>query len=170
MKQQNDNNETDIIFQKLRPGSGERYFVKSPLDSVSNPQTVPQKLAKKRETEFVSTPTEKSDGPGAAELEFMDLISQGLAVGEACLRAGVSRASMYRRRNSEYPFRVLWDEALEIAADRLEEEADRRGFSGWEESVYYKGSAVGVRKRYSDRMLMFRLRALKPGRYSRVRG
>ena len=170
MNQQSNKKLADAFLEKLSSAFGEEHFAKTPLDSVSESGTHPQNAGKNRETVFVSTPRQKKDDISPEERQFLDLISQGLTVGDACLRAGLSRASVYRRRHAEYKFEKLWDEALDIAGDRLEEEADRRGVSGWEETVYHKGSAVGVRKRYSDRMLMFRLRALKPRRYSSVRG
>ena len=55
-----------------------------------------------------------------------------------------------------------------MAADTLEGEADRRGREGWSEDVFYRGQVVGKRQRYSDRMLMFRLKALKPEMYKGI--
>ena len=99
------------------------------------------------------------------ETAFLELLSEGVSVSEACDRAGIPRRSVYARRNSDPAFRRQWNEALEMAADILEAEADRRGRNGWIEDVYYQGQIVGKRLRYSDRMLMFRLKALKPEMY-----
>lgn len=102
------------------------------------------------------------------ETTFLDLLSEGVCVSEACERAGIPRRSVYARRSSDPAFRQQWNEALEMAADILEAEADRRGRDGWSEDVYYRGQVVGTRRRYSDRMLIFRLRALKPDMYKGV--
>ena len=40
--------------------------------------------------------------------------------------------------------------------------ADRRGYSGYPEPVFYEGVHVADRTRYSDQLLMFRLKALAP--------
>jgi hypothetical protein len=100
---------------------------------------------------------------------FLSLLSEGVSVCEACTRAGMPRRSVYARRRDDKAFAALWDEALSMAADTLEAEADRRGRDGWSEDVYYRGQVVGQRRRYSDRMLIFRLRALRPEFYKDIR-
>jgi hypothetical protein len=68
------------------------------------------------------------------------------------------------RRNDE-EFAEAWDLALEAAAHTLEEEAIRRATEGVLEPVYYKGEVAGYKTNYSDTLLMFILRGLKPGVY-----
>ncbi len=68
------------------------------------------------------------------------------------------------RRNDE-DFAEAWDFALEAAAHVLEEEAIRRATEGVLEPVYYKGEVAGYKTNYSDTLLMFILRGLKPGVY-----
>jgi hypothetical protein len=102
------------------------------------------------------------------ERVFLEQLSEGVCVTEACERAGMARRTAYRRRIEDRDFRELWDESLRMAADLLEAEADRRGRTGWSEDIYHKGRVIGTRHRYSDRMLMFRLRALKPAMYRNV--
>lgn len=99
---------------------------------------------------------------------FLDLLSEGVSVCDACDRADIPRRSVYNRRRTDPAFREQWDEALEMAVDFLEAEADRRGRDGWGEDVYYRGQVVGKRQRYSDRMLIFRLKALKPEIYKGI--
>ena len=101
------------------------------------------------------------------EQHFLELLSQGVPVIDACERAGITRATVYRRRNADPAFARLWEDALQMAGDLLEEEADRRGREGWDENVWHKGRVVGTRRCFSDRMLMFRLKALKPARYGK---
>jgi hypothetical protein len=157
-------------FEAVSMVDGSDQNAESAIDLVALTSILARKGGKKGRTGFVR-PNDGSDiDLSDGERLFFDLISEGMTVSEASLRAGVSRHALYRRRNVDFQFDMHWDLALEVAADRLEVEADRRGMTGWEETIYYKGSAVGVRRRYSDRMLMFRLRALKPRRYARVRG
>jgi hypothetical protein len=57
------------------------------------------------------------------------------------------------------------DAASDIASDLLEEEADRRGRDGYDEPVFYRGEESGARRKYSDGLLLARLKALKPEHY-----
>ncbi len=43
--------------------------------------------------------------------------------------------------------------------------ADRRGYTGYPDPVFYEGVHVADRMRYSDQLLMFRLKALAPEKY-----
>lgn len=115
-----------------------------------------------------TVPTAENRDLSSKEILFLDLLSEGLSVCEACERADLPRRSVYNRRRDDPTFRQQWDESLRMAADTLEAEADRRGRDGWSEDVYYRGQVVGQRRRYSDRMLMFRLKALNPERYGSV--
>ena len=83
----------------------------------------------------------------------------------ACARAGVNRSTAYRAREKDDKFAEQWDEALDDALDRLEEECIRRGRDRTDEPVYYKGEICGVIKRYSDTLLMFYLKAHRPEKY-----
>ena len=87
---------------------------------------------------------------------FLDLLSEGMSVSAACERANIPRRSVYNRRSADQAFREQWDEAIDMAADTLEAEADRRGRDGRSEDVYYRGQVVGPRWRYSDPMLLTR--------------
>lgn len=59
------------------------------------------------------------------------------------------------------------DEALCKYLERLESEADRRGVEGYDQDVYYEGEIVGQQRKFSDPLLMFRLRALDPDKYEK---
>ncbi len=54
---------------------------------------------------------------------------------------------------------------MEKVIERLEAEADRRGYTGYPEPVFYEGVHVYDRTKYSDQLLMFRLKALAPEKY-----
>ena len=49
--------------------------------------------------------------------------------------------------------------------EKLEAEADRRATEGVEEPVFHQGTVCGHKKRYSDTLLIFRLKGLAPERY-----
>jgi len=87
---------------------------------------------------------------------------------------GTSAARIYTLRNNDPAFRQAWDEAEEIAADRLEQEAWRRAVEGFEEPVVSAGklvldedgNAVMIR-RYSDLLLIRLLQAHRPQKFDR---
>ncbi len=80
--------------------------------------------------------------------------------------AKVGRSSHYRWLEKDPEYREAFDVAKEDAADVLEAEAHRRAVDGWEEPVgWYKGVAGGTVRRYSDVLLIFLLKALRPERY-----
>jgi hypothetical protein len=81
--------------------------------------------------------------------------------------AGVSRRNIYKLRDADEEFREEWDEAIDARVEKLEAEADRRAVEGVETPVFYKGERCdgGDVREYSDTLLMFRLKALKPEKY-----
>ena len=83
----------------------------------------------------------------------------------ACRMAGVSRATVYRHRNRSARFARRWDDAVEDTVDVLEAEARRRAVSGVDRPVYYRGAVVGSAREYSDNLLMFLLKTLRPEKY-----
>ena len=84
----------------------------------------------------------------------------------ACKAVGVRRSSHYRclEKDAEYP--SAFNLAKEDATDVLEAEAHRRAVEGWEEAVgWYKGEAGGTVRKYSDVLLIFLLKSLRPEKY-----
>jgi len=80
--------------------------------------------------------------------------------------AGYADTSHLQRvRRTDDKFAERWEQALEAAADILEDEAQRRAVAGVYEDIYYKGEVVGSQIKYSDQLLMFLLRGAKPGKY-----
>src|SRR5438105_14844033 len=96
---------------------------------------------------------------------FLDALAAGQTVSAAAQTAGYSRRAVYDRRKADPAFRQRWDEAVAVAIERLEAEADRRAVEGVLEPVFYQGIECGQVRRYSDTMLIFRLKALKPETY-----
>ena len=93
---------------------------------------------------------------------FIEALRATGNVTHAAQYAGRSQNQAYHvRRHSEH-FAAQWDEALGEGTDLLEAEARRRAFTGIDKPVYYKGEVVGSIKEYSDRLLMFLLKAHDP--------
>ncbi len=97
---------------------------------------------------------------------FLSILAQTGRVAEASRAVGFTDTSTLQAfRRSDEDFAEAWDEALQAAAHVLEEEAIRRATEGVLEPIYYKGEVAGYKTNYSDTLLMFILRGLKPGTY-----
>jgi len=96
---------------------------------------------------------------------FLATLAQCGNVREACEAAGIQPMSAYRNRRSDSEFASEWDDALNEAADILEKEAWRRACEGVEEPVFYKGEVCGRARKYSDLLLMFMLKGIRPEKY-----
>lgn len=79
----------------------------------------------------------------------------------AAKAAGIPLSRHYQWMKSDPEYALAIREAMEQAADLLEEEAIRRARDGVKEPVYYKGEIVGYVYRYSDGLLKFLLQHLK---------
>ncbi len=89
-------------------------------------------------------------------------IDNGGMVSQAAKAAGVSRYGVRWWNNNDKLFHEAYNKAKEELIELMEEEVVRRGMHGWEEPVYYKGERRGAVRKYSDNLLMFRLKELKP--------
>ncbi len=97
---------------------------------------------------------------------FLQVLTQTGRVAEAARACGYTDTSTlqaYRRHDEE--FAQDWDDAMESAANVLEEELIRRAVDGVKEPVGYKGKIAFYKTNYSDSNLQFMLRAMKPGTY-----
>lgn len=80
--------------------------------------------------------------------------------------AGVFRSTAHNAKATDQSFSDAWDDALEEAADRLEEEARRRAAEGYLEPVFHQGAQCGVKRKYSDTLLIFLLKGAKKEKYA----
>lgn len=97
---------------------------------------------------------------------FYEALRSGLGPTKAAPQAGYSVPAVYTYRKQDPEFAARWEEAYEMGVQvqlaQLEDEADRRGREGVDEPVYYLGKVVGQVKKYSDALLMFRMKKLDP--------
>lgn len=97
---------------------------------------------------------------------FLKHLAKTGRITQSARRAGFSDSRYLRtvyRDNEE--FRRQWDEAMEAAADLLEDEATRRAVEGTSKPVFYKGAVVGYEQQYSDQLLMFLMKGTRPEKY-----
>jgi hypothetical protein len=110
----------------------------------------------------------------ARQERFLQALAETGSVTAAIAVAASSRTRVYELRRVDPTFASAWEEAEEIAADRLEEEARRRAVEGVSEPLVSGGKVVRddqglpmVVRRYSDHLLAVLLRAHRPARRER---
>lgn len=81
---------------------------------------------------------------------FLKALSEYPVVAHACGATGIERSTAYRARETDEEFAKAWDDAMEEAIDKAEQEAYRRGVHGWHEPVVDKGRISYVYKRNED--------------------
>lgn len=101
----------------------------------------------------------------AREKKFLDVLRETCNVSEAANAAGVARRTVYEWRDADDAFRAAWDEAEQVAADRLEREAWRRAVEGTDKPVTFQGVITATYKEYSDKMLEMLLKAHRPDKF-----
>lgn len=97
--------------------------------------------------------------------KFIALLTKNGNVSQSVKAIGVSRTGIYQQRENDEEFAVAWDEAIDHYVDALEAEADRRAKEGTLKPVFFKGEQCGEIREYSDLLLIFRLKALRPDKY-----
>jgi hypothetical protein len=105
---------------------------------------------------------------------FLQALANPGSVTAAITVAGTSRSRVYALRRADLAFAAAWEEAEEIATDRLEEEARRRAVEGVAEPLVSAGKLVRdddgqpiAVRRYSDNLLLALLKAHRPPRHER---
>ncbi|MPZ68594.1 MAG: terminase [Actinobacteria bacterium] len=82
-----------------------------------------------------------------------------------CRAAQCSPTTVYQWREHDLAFSMAENEAKNAFADALEEEAVRRAWHGVDKPVYQGKELVGMIREYSDTLLIFSLKALRPEKY-----
>lgn len=96
---------------------------------------------------------------------FLDRFREFASISRAAKAAKVERNEHYRWLKSDPKYAAAFDEAQDVAAQALEDEAIRRGKDGVDEPVYQGGQKVGTIRRYSDTLLIFLLKGMRPAKY-----
>lgn len=101
-----------------------------------------------------------------AQRSFLAVYAEMGVIKRACKVAGVGRSSHYEWMEANQAYRRAFEAAQEDAADNLEAEVYRRAVKGVRKPTgWYKGVAGGYVREYSDLLLMFALKALRPEKY-----
>jgi hypothetical protein len=124
---------------------------------------------------------ERRGFPGLPMLRLAILTAGVLCVAEtgpltaAVAAAGTSRTRVYELRKTDTAFAAAWDEAEDIATDRLEDEARRRAVEGVAGPLVSAGKLVRgddgqpiTVRRYSDNLLLALIKARRPPRARKV--
>lgn len=96
---------------------------------------------------------------------FFTALANGHPVTAACEAASYPRTCVYAWREDDADFAKRWRQTKKIGAELLEDEADRRGRDGYDEPVFFRGERRDSRKKYSDGLLLARLKAEFPEKY-----
>jgi hypothetical protein len=96
---------------------------------------------------------------------FMSELAQTGSARRAARTSGYGRTQLYLRRQTDAAFAEAWDDAVSTYVEALEAEADRRAVEGVVKPVFYLGEQCGEVRQYSDTLLIFRLKALRPEMY-----
>ena len=98
--------------------------------------------------------------------KFLAWLAESCSVVEACQRSGVPRQTAYDLRREDQAFAAAWDDGLRLGVEALHDEAVRRAKKGVRRPVYQGKELVGYVSEYSDRLLMFLLKAHDPEKYA----
>jgi hypothetical protein len=101
----------------------------------------------------------------AKQRAFLAVYSEAGNISQAAELANVNRCMHYTWMGKSEKYREAFQGAMEMAADRLEQEARRRAVNGVSEPVFYKGEQCGTIQRYSDTLLIFLLKGIRPEKY-----
>ncbi len=99
--------------------------------------------------------------------KFVAEIGRSGNISQAARLIGVNRRTVYVWRKEDGEFAAAWDDAKDEYSDHLEAEADRRAVEGVTKQLYFNddGKLIGETRNYSDTLLIFRLKGLRPDMY-----
>ena len=96
---------------------------------------------------------------------FLATLARGYSVSLACTESGIPRSTAYDLRGRNASFRALWDQALELGLEVLEDEALRRAVEGVEDFRLDREGYEHPFRRYSDVLLIFLIKNRIRDRY-----
>jgi hypothetical protein len=105
---------------------------------------------------------------------FIKRLTETGNITKAASYAPISRPCAYEHKENDPTFQSAWDDAIAVYAERLESEADRRALEGTARKKFWQGLPINdpetglqyEEREFSDTLLIFRLKALKPDVYA----
>ena len=111
------------------------------------------------------------DAPSTKKLgAFLRHLARSGSVAYAAELVGLSRNTLYRRRETDAAFATGWAEAIASAAYLLNDEAMRRSVSGNGRAACRRGRRLGSIRAYDSGLLIRLLRLHWPATYNRPGG
>ena len=101
----------------------------------------------------------------ATQQRFLRAYARCARISKAATAVKIDRVNHYVWLKEDESYRRVWPEIREQAAQQLEDAAVERAMDGVKRAVRYKGKVVGHEREYSDAMLMFLLKGMKPETY-----
>lgn len=95
----------------------------------------------------MSNPPDRTIRTPKKEAAFLEELSQGNSVAQACRAAEIGRTTAYDWRNADEDFAARWDAAIEEGTDLLEDAAKKRAIDG------------------SDTLMIFLMKGRRPDKY-----
>lgn len=108
---------------------------------------------------------ERGRPPKGWKVRFIDALKTTGNVLASCRHASVHRSWAYTVRARDPKFFEEWENAIQESCDLMILEAQRRGMKGTKEPVYYLGKKIGEVTKYSDNLLMFLIKGIRPETY-----
>lgn len=96
---------------------------------------------------------------------FLSTLRETGIIARAIEACGMSRQTVYNHYNSDDLFHDQWEKAIVDAAGLLEDEAWRRAHEGVNEPIIQNGQIIGFQRKYSDTLLIFLLKHIKPEKF-----
>lgn len=97
--------------------------------------------------------------------QFLETLRDVPNVTAAAHLIGMSRRALYNIREADEEFKKDWDDAVDEGVELIERELHRRAVEGVEKTFYKNGEKTGSVTEYSDVLLMFMLKAVRPDKY-----
>ncbi len=99
------------------------------------------------------------------QAEFLAAYAAVGNISTAAKLTGIQRSNHYNWLRESQDYHDKFEDASEQAIDSLESEARRRAVDGVDRPVFHKGEQVGAVREYSDTLLIFLLKGLRPEKY-----
>lgn len=118
-----------------------------------------QWIAERGQNPKANSPRERWDGwSDVRKRAFLRALSETGEIRAACDRVGMAHSSVYRLKARSPEFAAACEKALARSLPVLQQVAWERAVDGWDEPIVLGGKIVGMRRRYSERLLSDLLR------------